>query len=569
MNVFRLHLWREWREHRFALLALALLLPFGTWLVSLPLSRGMVNDPLFHAATALAFSVVLLVAVGGELLGVERRGPGLRWLERLPAGLGSAFRAKLAFFLLTTVAATTLGYGSGWLVGLLRPRTIAPTRFDPSYFVLVLVAVVWGLWTFAASAWALRGGLALLAAAMILGVVGLPLWLVIERGYQPSAGELGLLLALLVPAALLGAWLAFGRAARFGGGTIRSTLYGLAPVVPVLVISASWSSLRLAEREVFEPLADDFHLVGQLITRDGHHAFANGMHFRRRWKGEAMPQYLLRIDLRNGSFETLGHYATHETTWRLDERGVPSLGDIVVSVAEQPTPLVFDAVDGSPRTWDPRKRDVYWYPQGLGFFLEPRPGEPLVIRDPFRARDYPLAELPRSRSETLVRPGRWLIRRDAYGWSWFDPDSKELTPTGWRADAQPLVLLQDGRILLSNADSGLRVLDPERGLARALDCLGIAGQDVRPNSNGLRAPDSFRDVDADTSGPILLRTKHGEWLVIDPELTEVRRLAVPETMQMRRRVGADAFIVKDWNSGALSRLNLASGALTRLWPPAD
>lgn len=569
MNIFTLHLWREWREHRFALLALALLLPFGSWLVTLPLSRGMVNDPLFHAATALAFAVVLLVAVGGELLGVERRGPGLRWLERLPAGLGSAFRAKLAFFLLTTIAATTLGYASGWFVGLLRPRTIAPTRLDPSYFVLVLVAVVWGLWTFAASAWALRGGLALLAAAMILGVVGFPIWLVIERGYQPSGSEFALLLALLVPAALLGAWLAFGRAARFGGGTIRSTLFGLAPVVPVLVISASWSSLRLAERELFDPLADDFHLEVELITRDGHYAFANGMHSRRRWKAEAMPEYALRIDLQDGSFETLGRYVTHDATWRLDDQGLPRPDEIEVSVAEEQAPLVFDAIDGSARTWDRRKLDVFWHPQGLGFFLHSRAGERLSIRDPFRARDYPLDVLPRSRRETLVRPGRWLISRDAFGWSWFDPDSMELTPTGWTTDTQPLVLLQDGRILLSDAQSGLCVLDPERGLSRPLDPLGIAGADICPNSNGLRAPHWMRDVAADTSGPILLRTKHGKWLVIDAELTEVRRLEAPETMQLRRGVGADTFIVKDWNTGALFRLELSSGALTRLWPPPN
>jgi len=569
VNVFALQLWREWREHRFALLSLALVLPFATWLLALPFSRVLVNDPLFHSAAALGFAVVLLIAVGGELLGAERRGNGLRWLERLPAGLASAFRAKLAFFLLTTIAATVLGYGSGWLVGFLRPSVFASTRVVPGLSMLVLVSVVLGLWTFSVSAWALRGGLSLLAAALILAVVGYPLWRVKDAGYQPEWVELALLIALLAPAALLGAWLGFVRGARHGHGPARSALYGLAPVAPVLLVTASWSAVRLDERLVFDPLREDFALVGQMITSDGHYAIGYGLCFLERWDPEKLPRHALRIDLRTGVAETLGEYVSFRTRDVEGAHGLPRVDEFVLEVEGREAPLVFAAGDGAPRDWDARKPELGWYSQGLGAYLEP-PGKSAVIRDPFRERDYPVSELgPQLRHQLWVRPGRWLCETNHFTWDWFDPDTKEESATDWAPGVQPLVLLSDGRILLSDHEHGLRVLDPERGLSRPLDCDGIVGSDFDPNWSGLHVPTSARDMEADTDGPIVLCTMGEEWLVVDPDLTQVRRLTRPRTLEFRRRVGADAAVVKNWNNGGLSRLDLATGALTRLWPPAN
>ncbi|MEQ1894374.1 MAG: hypothetical protein ABL998_17680, partial [Planctomycetota bacterium] len=94
MTQFQLYLWREWREHRSALLALALVLPLATALLSWPLARGQIADPLFQGAVAAGFALVMLVVVGGELLAAERRGKVHGWLERLPGGLDGAFRAK-------------------------------------------------------------------------------------------------------------------------------------------------------------------------------------------------------------------------------------------------------------------------------------------------------------------------------------------------------------------------------------------------------------------------------------------------------------------------------------------
>ena len=80
MNLFRLYLWREWREHRAALVALALVLPLATALVAWPLAKGHVRDPYFHAAVAGGFALALLAVVGGAIHGLcgDGFGRGLR-----------------------------------------------------------------------------------------------------------------------------------------------------------------------------------------------------------------------------------------------------------------------------------------------------------------------------------------------------------------------------------------------------------------------------------------------------------------------------------------------------------
>src|SRR5262245_28027647 len=157
MQALRLHVWREWREHRFALLALAAALPVCTSLLSMTLGRGSLGD-LFRLGVTLAFMAVFLVVVGGELLGGERRSGGSTWLERQPAGLVTAFRAKLVFFLVSIVGAAAVGWCTTWLIGVSRHAPLGRTM-DWGTRLCILIAIVWSLWTFAVSAWTLRGGL--------------------------------------------------------------------------------------------------------------------------------------------------------------------------------------------------------------------------------------------------------------------------------------------------------------------------------------------------------------------------------------------------------------------------
>jgi hypothetical protein len=239
--------------------------------------------------------VIVLVAVGGELLGVERRGPGLRWLERLPSGLSTAFLAKLLFLLLTTTLAALYGFGLARSVAFFRGAESRALRWEPYSFVAGVALV---LWTFACSAWALRGGVAIFAAVLVLGVVGYPAWVLVSEGYQLGASEVISALALLVLGGLASAALGFLRGGRFGHGTAPATMFGLTPAVLLLLTTSSWTSIHLAEREAFEPLGKDFGLVDQLITSDGALRFRpRPPRFRPELGSESMPEYTLRIDL--------------------------------------------------------------------------------------------------------------------------------------------------------------------------------------------------------------------------------------------------------------------------------
>jgi len=564
VNALRLHLWREWREHRLALLMLFLVLPILGWGSARVPPKAVLGDPLIQSGAALAFVVVLLVATGGELLGADRRGNGLRWLERLPSGLNVAFLAKLLFLAITTTVAAVYGLGVARSIALLRgvePRAI---HWEPISFIAGSSLV---LWTFACSAWTLRGGLAIFAAVLVLGAVGYPAWALVAAGYSPGAAEFWTLGGLLLLGGLLAAALGFLGGGRFGRGNGAVTLLGLIPAALLLLTTATWSSIRLAESEAIDPLAKDFCLLDQLITSDGRYAFAYGIHLRPSWDPESMPKCALRIDLRTGAFEKLGRYIGLDRRYR-EELGHPRADEIIVRVEGAEAPLAFDAADGAPREWDPRKRDFGWFSKGLGFYLFEKPGSPAVIRDPFRGRDHPASEFPRrGMYRLLVRPGRWLCSTKDDTWCWLDPDTKEETVVDWAPGTKPLVVLEDGRVLLSDMEAGLRVVDPEHGTSYALDSQGVPGKDIYTNFDGLRIPDSNRNPEADASGEIILRTAREVLLVIDPELRQVRRLAFPGARQLIQRVGS-GFLTRDMNSGALERLDLASGELTRLWPPA-
>jgi hypothetical protein len=571
VSAFRLHVWREWREHRFALLALGGVLPSATWLLATQLSQGTLGNPLFHAAVALAFALVMLAVVGGELLGCERRGPGLRWLERLPTGLEGAFRAKLAFHVLTLALAPAYGYGIASALARLREASLAGAEHELG--LLVVSVLVLGTWTFAVSTWVLRGGLSVLAAALVLIVIGLPTWHVIAAGYEPTEVEVGIALALLVVSGLVAASLGFVHGARHGRGTLASALFGLAPALGLVGLSASWAAVRMVEREHFDPHSPDFHMAERTISGDGRTALVIGAQRIPRWDAGKLPHHVLEIDLANGTFDDLGCGDTVRQIRRHDEdeRGMPVLDDLVIEVDGEP-PLVFAAYDGSRRAYDPtRDRDRRWESQGLGVrYVRRTPAERDVVRDPFRQRDYPVAHFADliSKGQLLVRPGRWLHTGCPLSWTWFEPESGVREPVDWPEQSRVLALFEDGRILLANPVEGLQVVHPERGESRTIDTLGVDVRRILPNVDGLHVPRRTADPVADARGTIVLRTHDCDWLVIDEESLAVRRLQVACGLAFGflRRVGEDAAIVAD--SSGFARVDLVTGAVTPLWPRA-
>jgi hypothetical protein len=569
VSPFRLQLWREWREHRTVLLAILVLLPVCAGLLCLPIPRGQLGDPVFHASVSLGFALVGLVAIGGELLGSERRGSGARWLERLPSGLACAFRAKLVFFALTLVLTTTYGYGAGWLLGVLREaHNLKERQLDELLGLLAALVVTLGTWTFAASAWALRGGLSLLAAALVLAVLGFPVWRVIEAGYQPPMAEIGRLAGVLVAAALVAAWLGFVRGMRLARGPGFSTLLGLAPTLPVLLGIVVWSERKLAEREVFDPLAETFCTVSTRVTADGRFVFVIGSQDQRHWKRGSMPFYSLRIDLDQGSYEALGRTQGSTERFRECEDGLFELAEILL-LRDGLEPLAFDAASGIARAFDPEQPYLSnWRARGLGIELY-ADRSARVVRDPFRDRDYPTALLDEmSYSGTLlVRPGRWLYSSSPVTWSWFDPDSCKRTPTEWPAYAEPLALLEDGRILLADTE-GLRWIHPEQGTSRPIDSQGLTAAEVHRDLHCRRVPLFGRRDSDESTGTILLLTTKNAWLVLDEGSDVARLVSVADDLRFLRLLGAEAALVQTTKRARFERLDLRTGARTLLWPRA-
>lgn len=560
MTQFQLYLWREWREHRSALLALALVLPLATALLSWPLARGQIADPLFQGAVAAGFALVMLVVVGGELLAAERRGKVHGWLERLPGGLDGAFRAKAVFFAATLVAATLAGFGTAELVALARGTVTRPGQ--PMFVWAAVIAV--GVWTFAAATWTQRGGLAVLGALLVLCGLLFPAWRIVTLGYVPLPAEMIAFACWLVPSALVGAALGYVRGTSLGRGHFMPALLCLAPALPLLGVALGWAEWRIAQRAHFDPKAEDFELLSTSTSRDGRFAMAIGQHRLARWN--EVPLHAVRIDLATGGWERIGEVLYTRELAREGAGGLPEKDQLCVVLQDEST-RCFSLADGALTDWDGKTRTFDGKPRGLGAMCLQRGS--WFFRDPFRGKDYAAADLPeeiRRHSFLLIRPGRWLIGIRRTEWRWFDPETKLLESVDWPASARPLVVLNDGGILLRDAEE-LRLEYPERGEARTIDTRGIDPEELCENWNHARVWGELSLSPHEDDGPILLQAanRDHEVLVIDPRTGDSHRIDPGELVSPIARLGSDALTVIRFESRTLARLDLESGNLTTLF----
>jgi hypothetical protein len=555
--------WREWREHRTTLLTLACALPLLAVGVSRVLARRTLDDALVQNSFVLAFVVIALVAVGGELLGVDRRGNGLRWLERLPSGLGAAFCSKLVTLLVTSVLAAGLGLGTIRAIGLVRGAQADFSELELLEYAPAVLAVV--LWTFACSAWALRGGVALLASAAVLGFVWFPLiHLVTREGLRLTDGELRTGVALACVTALTAAWCAFARGGRLGRGTGWPTLFVWLNALPMLGLSSYWAVDAVRERDRLDPMDEDFRLLETTVTDDGRVAFVAAQDELSRWSGEFNPVHWVRVDLERGTHEILGQHLASGFLWRESTGGLYEQHLLVIEQVESESPLAFELKSGQAVTWSDEAgvdNDVRW--RGLGQYLRGQRRADDVIVDPFRARQF-AGSLVSAGEELLVRPGRWLcMPAGEWDWSWLDPETGERTPTEWAGE--PLVLFADGRILLAHRELGLQLIHPERGEARTLDTCGVPLESIWSNSNGARVPNDAGSLD-DAKDSIVLRTFDEAWLVLDADATTVRRIDVPGWVRFLRLMDSGAAIGQDGHGDRLVRVDLDTGAVSPVWP---
>src|SRR5687768_3901534 len=153
MNTLSTYLWKEWREQRATLAALALLLALGIAAVIGALPRTLANDPLvFQGAVAIAV-LAAIMSTGSDLLAREHGGAALRFLERMPAGLQTAFRAKLVFFFGALAAAAAYGALVALAAAFVRSGSAPRALLDGSAPWLIGLLLLVSTWVFAASAW--------------------------------------------------------------------------------------------------------------------------------------------------------------------------------------------------------------------------------------------------------------------------------------------------------------------------------------------------------------------------------------------------------------------------------
>jgi hypothetical protein len=567
VSTLRAHLWREWREHRLALGALAVLLPLALTATAFTLSRGVLRNSLFPTLSSLFAVLAMLLAVGGELLG-ERRGPGLRWLERLPGGLAAAFRAKLVFF--AGALLVSAGYGYCLAAALARLRGVGPllASENASWFLsdrfLFLAGAVIALWTFACSAWALRGGLSLLAAGLFVCALGYPYPWLPSEGYLQTDGELRLTEVLLLAGGLLAARAAFVTGSRTGRNRLASTLFGLGIGLPLLAPIWGWALLQLRERSRFDPTAEDFSIEQLLISTNGARVFLTGRNQSKRWTYYSMPKHALAIDLQDGRWQGLGEQeASFLAAYPelLDATDLFRPERFILVPEGRPASIEFDARTGEQRTHQPDGWPSEEYQLvGLGGLFAPKGLRELQVYDCSRQRIIERVPVDDIYSDLIVRPGRWLFREHGLGpWFWFDPDDDTREPTGWSEDTGVHGLLPDGRLLLLSRDAvdqPLRwfVLDPEAGTQHELQ-LPATDSDILYGSTRLFEP-----------GQAVVLDNGSRLFLLDLATLATRPLDVPRQTRFLRTLDDGSAIVLDEDQRFV-RLDLASGERRVLFPP--
>ncbi len=103
MRQLRTLLWKEWRDHRAALIAIAIALPVLLGLALWGFGDRLIQDHWRTEPTVMLLPFVALlvvIAVGSELVAGEARRETLGFLLRIPSGLLKPLLAKLLFYVL-------------------------------------------------------------------------------------------------------------------------------------------------------------------------------------------------------------------------------------------------------------------------------------------------------------------------------------------------------------------------------------------------------------------------------------------------------------------------------------
>ncbi|MSR47572.1 MAG: hypothetical protein EXS13_11010 [Planctomycetes bacterium] len=325
MNLFATLLWKEWRDHRAALIGYLIgLPPLIAWGLS-ALSATRRVDPLMPSVAALGgFAIAALTLFGDLFAGEEQRGT-IKLLRRLPSGLSRVFLGKLAFLLV----AALLMSGWAWLATTSAAALLFGAPFAPRVSLLD-VAWIWpalalAAWIPAAAIWLSRATLALPAAALTLALCAAPIgamaWL--HPGMKPTDRELLTAIFAFIAAGPLVAGLSFVLGRRRSSRVFAPACVGLLATLLLFTPAYAWTAVRVARWLAIEPGSSSFRIdtsSDSVVSLNGRYAYVSGFHLApgREVVGVTdhdpdrgdSPLHPLCIDLKSGAWRELGAAAS-------------------------------------------------------------------------------------------------------------------------------------------------------------------------------------------------------------------------------------------------------------------
>jgi hypothetical protein len=325
MNLFTALLWKEWRDHRAALLGYFIgIPPLIAWGISV-LEAPMRKAPLLPSAAAVGGFAIAALTLFGDLFANEEQRGTIKLLRRLPSGLSKVFLGKISFALVAALAMSAWAYlamtcASAWLYG--GPLLPKPSLPEVEWLAPV---VPMAAWMSVAAIWLSRATLALPTAALTLALFSAPIWFTMEfhSGLRPTSRELQIAFVVLTLTGPLvaGASFVLGRR-RMSRAFVPATV-GLLATLALFTPAYAWTGMRVARWLAIEPGHSSFRFdtsSESVLSRNGRFAYVPAFHLasERNVRGRVdhdsvsgdSPLHPLCIDLESGAWREIGEPAS-------------------------------------------------------------------------------------------------------------------------------------------------------------------------------------------------------------------------------------------------------------------
>jgi len=523
MRLLGTYLWKEWRDHRVVLVGMVVAVPLLLAVMGLSLTpTSLDGDGYPHSGkrdgfavlVALACLTIFVVSLATDLVPGEAR-RGHRWfLERLPGGLGAAFRGKLLLF----AGGGALFAAYAYVAVAVMCRVVSgywPSL--PSPGTVIWATAIAALWIFAMSCALPRGALSLPALAALALLLALPAILLPTLGpwHTPDwwvRWESG---ALWTVGGVFAAWVAFRRR-----GLLRAGRACLA--VAAVCAMPYWAD---AAHDAWDWNRKSVVVIDHAFLGEGaRFAFVNRS---REGVGGSVPLAPVIVDLRDGSerevgtkmskFDSAGCAPPYCLPYRFaylwdtrnpfaawtnyDTRTATERARVTDEdwAEARRARAIWRFADGRCAWWNGARLVVGeaeeprvhgGWPCGLGLgCLNPR-----GYYDFERERFYLRRDLALRGEDVWIRPGSWLTRKGPE-LRLLDPDANAFSPAlGFAEKDEICAILDDGRVVVFRRDDGMLLVTPETGSVTGIVLPeGFeSGTILEPGRAPLRTPDGKR-----------------------------------------------------------------------------